>query len=106
MKDDKVATITLHILNKPYQVKCAKSQTKNLQQAAYYLEEKLREINDIGSLKNLDHMILMAALNITNEFLHNKEKPPAEDHKILHRVQNLQRQLTDTLTPNYNKNLL
>ncbi len=100
MNDDPVSTITLHILDKPYQVKCTKSCTKDLQEAAFYLDEKMREINEIGSLKSLDHIILMAALNITNEFLHDNARARIDEPNIVQKVQSLQRKLTGTLTAN------
>ncbi len=100
MSNESVNTITLHILDKPYQVKCSKSHMEELQKASFHLDDRMREIKEMGHLKNLDHIILMAALNITNEYLNYKENQHTNQPELNLRIQNLQKKLTDTLTAN------
>ncbi|NQY41934.1 MAG: cell division protein ZapA [Legionellales bacterium] len=100
MSNEPINTITLLILDKPYQVKCGKTHMEELQKAAFHLDEKMREIKDMGHLKNLDHIMLMAALNIANEYLNCKENQNKAQPELNLRVQNLQKKLNDTLTAN------
>jgi cell division protein ZapA len=101
MSNEPINTITLHILDHPFKVKCGKSHMEELQKAAFHLEAKMQEIKDNSNLKNLEHIILMAALNITNEYLHGKENKDTDFSSLNNRVKNLQKKLTDTLTANY-----
>lgn len=103
MKDDQITTVTLNILDKPYQVKATKSHVRDLQQAALFLDEKMREIKEIGSLKSLDHIFLMAALNISNELIHGNSSHTANGANIEQRVQKMQQKLNDTFTANSNQ---
>lgn len=101
MNNDPINTLTLHILDHPYKVKCGKSHMEELQKAAFHLDSRMREIKESGNLKSLEHIMLMAALNITNEYLHGKDNSNIDYSAINLRVQNLQKKLSDTLTANY-----
>lgn len=62
-------TITVSIFDKDYQVSCPGNEVQALRDSAFYLDQKMREIKKAGSVLGLDRLAVMAALNITNDFL-------------------------------------
>ena len=62
-------TITVSIFDKDYQVSCPADEVQALRDSAFYLDQKMREIKKSGSVLGLDRLAVMAALNITNDFL-------------------------------------
>lgn len=69
MTDKSVDGITIHILDKEYMIACDKDERHDLQRSAEYLDKKMREIRDSGKIIGSDRIAVMAALNISHEFL-------------------------------------
>jgi len=72
MADD-VTTISVKILDKDYQVSCPVEEVDALTASARYLDEQMSEIRESGKVLGADRIAVMAALNITNEFLNNRD---------------------------------
>ena len=69
--------ISVKILNKEYRVSCPAGSEEHLFEAAYYLDQKIREIQKNGRVIGLERMAMMAALNMASELLafrHQKEE--------------------------------
>lgn len=62
-------TITVSIFDKDYQVSCPPQEVQALRDSAFFLDQKMREIKQSGSVLGLDRLAVMAALNISNELL-------------------------------------
>jgi cell division protein ZapA len=62
---DHVATIT--ILDRTFQIKCPAEEMAQLQESANYLNGEIRKIYQPGQPKNMERLVLVAALNIVNE---------------------------------------
>jgi cell division protein ZapA len=67
--NDRTARVSIRILEKEYQVACPIEERTDLLDAAEYLNGKMREIRDTGSVLGLDRIAVMAALNLANELL-------------------------------------
>lgn len=72
MADD-VTTISVTILDKDYQVSCPVDEVDALTASARYLDKQMAEIRESGKVLGSDRIAVMAALNIANEFLNNRE---------------------------------
>jgi len=68
MSDDG-KTVDITLLGRQYRVSCAEGEEKQLAAAVEFLDGKLQEIQGHGKVFGSDRLILMAALNIANEFL-------------------------------------
>ena len=64
-----ISTVAVNILGKEYQVSCPADEVDALTHAARFLDRKMEEIRASGKVVGLDRIAVMAALNITNEFL-------------------------------------
>lgn len=88
-------TVTVQILDKEYCIACPADERSNLQNAARYLDGKMREIRSGGKVIGADRVAVMAALNITHDLLHkqqhlDKQATVTRDHvrDLLGRVDN------------------
>lgn len=96
--NDQIATVTIKILNKAYQVKCPKSQVAQLELAGVYLNEKIEEIKAQSPLMSIENTLLMAALNISSSLLIERSSANYDQEALSVQLKNLTEQLTDTLT--------
>lgn len=64
-----VIPVTIRILDKEYQIACSEEERHSLLDAARYLDEKMKEIRNSGKVIGSDRIAVMAALNITHDFL-------------------------------------
>ena len=59
----------ISIMGREFRVACAPDEQKSLQEAVDYLNRKMQDIKDQGKINGLDRIAIMAALNISHEFL-------------------------------------
>jgi cell division protein ZapA len=86
---DTFAKVNVRILEKEYQVSCPISERAALLDAAELLNKKMREIRDTGKVIGLDRIAVMAALNITNDFLAAQSQGENISETVSMRLRNL-----------------
>jgi cell division protein ZapA len=59
----------ISIMGREFRVACTPDEQKGLLEAVDYLNRKMQEIKDQGKVNGLDRIAIMAALNISHEFL-------------------------------------
>lgn len=96
--NDRIARVSVRILEKEYQVACPVEERTDLLDAAEYLNSKMREIRDNGSVVGLDRVAVMAGLNIANELLKDRRKESGGDVRLLDRVKNLRERVESAIT--------
>ena len=62
----------ISIARRDYTISCPKGEEQSLQEAANYLDLKMREIQKNSKVIGSEHCAVMAALNMANELLHLK----------------------------------
>lgn len=95
---DTTTTITVHIFNKPYPVRCPKSQVEALQQSALYLDKKMREAAAQCKPVKPDHVVISTALNITHELLQARQGSSLANEAQAARLATLQQKVEEALT--------
>lgn len=70
------STAIVNILDKDYQVVCPPEQKEELEAAASYLDEQMRQIRATGKVVGLERIAVMAALNISHELIQCQRKAP------------------------------
>ena len=63
------AGMQISIMGREFRVACAPEEQKSLQEAVDYLNRKMQDIKDQGKITGIDRIAVMAALNISHEFL-------------------------------------
>ncbi len=59
----------ISIMGREFRVACTPDEQKALLEAVDYLNRKMQEIKEQGKITGLDRIAIMAALNISHEFL-------------------------------------
>lgn len=80
------AHVSVRILEKEYQVACPASERTALLDSAEALNERMREIRDSGKVVGLDRIAVMAALNMANELLQEREKGDSIEATVGNRI--------------------
>ena len=84
--DDAVIPVTIRILDKEYQIACEEHERQALLDSARYLDQKMKEIRKTGKVIGSDRVAVMAALNITHDYLRfvsgNSGKQSVESNKL------------------------
>lgn len=91
---------TVKILEKEYRVACDKGEQEDLLRAARYLDEKMREIRTNGKVIGAEKIAVMAALNITHEFLQQDSEYSGRRNEIEQRLRGLQDKIDMALNQN------
>ena len=82
-------TLTVQILDKDYCIACPADERANLENAARYLDGKMREIRSGGKVIGADRVAVMAALNITHDLLHKQQRLDQEADSTRAKVRDL-----------------
>ena len=69
MSGNKVNTLDVTILDREFRISCQDEERADLLEAVAYLDKKMREIRDLGKVVTVERIAIMAALNISHEFL-------------------------------------
>ena len=95
MSNDTVP-VSVYILDREYQIACQRGEEETLRASANYLDKKMREIRDRGSIIGIDRIAVMAALNIAHEYL--ELKPLEEERRSLAKhISSLRETISKTL---------
>ena len=61
--------LDVNIMGREFRVSCTEEERRDLLKAVDYLNGKMREIRDTGKVIGVERIAIMAALNISHEFL-------------------------------------
>ena len=90
---DKLTNTTIEILGKLYPIRCPEKEVKSLQQAADFLNQKMREVQEKGSAINLERIAIISALNIASLYLQMDQHRHGVMDKINQRISQLHEKL-------------
>ncbi len=89
--------INVSILDKEYKVACPVGEQPALLASAKYLDGKMREVRDNGSIIGSERIAVITALNIANELLNSDNLGKDVDTEISPRLKNLESKITRVL---------
>lgn len=69
-------SLDVAIMGREFRVACPEEEKEGLLQAVSYLDRKMREIRDSGKVIGLERIAIMAAINITHDYLGSKPIEP------------------------------
>ena len=61
--------LDVSIMGREFRIACSEDEQKDLLKAVEYLNDKMREIRDAGKVIGVERVAIMAALNISHEYL-------------------------------------
>ena len=89
-------SLDVAIMGREFRVACPEEERESLLQAVTYLDRKMREIRDHGKVIGLERIAIMAALNITHDYLAAKPVNP-DDQIHRERIERLTKLLDQAL---------
>ncbi len=95
---DQGHNISVSVLGKPYQIKCPVGVDQDLQNAAVFLDEKMREVRDVGKVIGTDRVAILTALNIAFDYLNLQKKENKTIDEMAERICNMQKKINEVLT--------
>ena len=95
--NEEAARVTVHLLDKEYQVACPEDERAALLESAELLNKKMREIRDGGKLIGMDRIAVMAALNLSHEMLQGRAASDASEEQLLGRLRTLNDRIAGAL---------
>ena len=94
---DSLSTVTVTILGKEYQVSCPADEVDALTRAARFLGKQMEDIRASGKVVGLDRVAVMAALNITNDYLSGQNTLNQTKDVMGQRLANLTNKVSNAL---------
>jgi len=94
---EKTINTTIEILGKFYPVRCQESEAKSLQQAAEYLNNQMKDVQDSGKAINLERIAIITALNMAHQLLQIDQQKSGLMSKINQRIAHLQDKLDSAI---------
>ena len=93
MSTDNIVPVTIRLLDQEYQVACPEPERDSLLSSAYFLDEKMQEIQQTGRVVGTDRIAVMAALNLAHELLEDKTKREEYAKSMNTRIRSLQEKI-------------
>jgi cell division protein ZapA len=82
VSEERIARVSVRLLDREYQVACPADQRSDLLDSAEYLDAKMREVRDSGKVVGLDRVAVISALNIANELIKLRRNGSAVDSDV------------------------
>jgi len=92
------APISVTILEKEYLINCEAAERESLRSAADFLNQKMDEMKNSGSVIGAERIAVMTALNITNELLAYKRDNQDYTSSVDSTLKRLQNKINDALS--------
>ena len=97
MSEAEATRVSVRILDKDYFVACPKEERSDLIDSAAFLNSRMKEIRDTGKVVGADRIAVMAALNIANEMLRQRERDHGSQSEIGARIKMLRERVETAL---------
>lgn len=94
---EKTVNTTIEILGKTYPIRCLENEVSALQQAALFLNQQMKEVQDSGKAINVERIAIITALNIAFRFLQADAQKNTFSSQINQRIAQLQDKLESVL---------
>ena len=90
--------VPVTILDKEYLISCREGEEEQLQDAANYVDEKMRKMRNSGSVIGAEQTAVIAALNIANEMFAYKQENKDYTSEVGSVVGRLHQKVNEALT--------
>jgi len=91
------ARVSVRILEKEYQFACPSEEQDDLVRSAEYLNSKMKQIREAGSVVGTDRIAVMAAFNLANDLLKGRNRDESQDMRLEMRLKTLRERVESAL---------
>lgn len=89
--------ITVQILDKEYRIACPEGQEEALRESANFLNKRILEVRESGKVIGPDRITVMAALNLTHEYLSERSEYQTATSNFNQRVRKLHERIDSAI---------
>ena len=89
--------INITILDKEYKIACPSGEQSALLTSAEYLDSKMREVRDSGSIIGSERIAVITALNIAHELLNSSQLQDDLSEILPPRLKDLEHKISEAL---------
>jgi cell division protein ZapA len=89
--------INISILDKEYKIACPAGEQSALLASAEYLDSKMREVRDSGSIIGSERIAVITALNLAHELLNNNQLKDDLNNSLPPRLKNIEHKINEAL---------
>ncbi len=86
MNDSSPELVTVKILGREYKLRCQPGERDALIAAGQHLDNEMRAIRDTGNIIGMERIAIMAGLNIAHELIQTQTKHVQSQHRLAHRI--------------------
>jgi cell division protein ZapA len=97
VSEDRVARVSVRLLDREYQVACPAEERSDLLDSAEYLDAKMREVRDSGKVVGVDRIAVISALNLANELIKLRRNGSSIDAELGAKLQRLRERVESAL---------
>jgi cell division protein ZapA len=97
VSEDRVARVSVRLLDREYQVACPAEERSDLLDSAEYLDAKMREVRDSGKVVGVDRIAVISALNLANELIKLRRNGSSVDADLGAKLQRLRERVESAL---------
>jgi cell division protein ZapA len=97
VSEDRVARVSVRLLDREYQVACPPEERSDLLDSAEYLDAKMREVRDSGKVVGVDRIAVISALNLANELIKLRRNGSSVDADLGAKLQRLRERVESAL---------
>jgi cell division protein ZapA len=90
--------VSVQILDKEYLIACPADEQDDLLQSAAHLNARLREIRGAGKVVGMERIVVMAALNMANDLLKQRNRETRLETDVGTRVRHLRERVEKALS--------
>lgn len=92
-----VPPVTISILGRDYQIACPPEEEESLRRSARYLDNQMEMVRSRGASLGYDKIAVLAALNITHEFLKRTQEASSSETTSLREIKQLENKIDSAL---------
>jgi cell division protein ZapA len=89
--------VTVYILDKEYRVACPEEEHSALLASASLLNARMKQIREGGKVVGADRVAVIAALNLTHEFLNEKTARETFSRKVAAQIRSIEDRIDHVL---------
>jgi len=89
--------VNVTIMDKEYKIACPSGEQASLIASAEYLDGKMREVRDKGSIIGSERIAVITALNIAHELLNSSQQQDELENVIPPRLKKLEMKISEAL---------
>ena len=97
MSEERIARVSVRLLDREYQVACPSDERSDLLDSAEYLDTKMREVRDGGTVVGLDRIAVISALNLANELIKLRRNGSVVDSDLGSKIRTLRERVESAL---------